>query len=130
MKQTIRFLFTTCLLLNIFTATPIKAASPSSANPIPVVIRQKPKPHGSPYPRMPYNSQIKAIYYDENLFITFAYNAGISTTSLLRNGIEVTSITHETSAPIDIFIGNVPGNYTIEIATSSGGEYIGYFTIE
>jgi len=79
---------------------------------------------------MPYNNQVKAIYYNESLSITFAYDAGDSTISLSRNGSEVTSTVQDTSAPIYIFIGDALGTYTIEITTSSGGEYIGYFTIE
>ena len=128
MIQIIRFITTACILLNISTAFYVKASSSSIQ--IPIVIRQKPKPQESPTPRMPYKSQIEAIYHNGSLSITFPYNAGTSTISLLCNNIEVTSTTHDTSAPIEIFIGNTRGDYTIEIMTSSGEEYIGYFTIE
>lgn len=94
------------------------------------ITKKKLNPKDPTIPRVPIRANVQGYYSDGRINISFVSSEGLATINVYHENHIITWITANSNSPIDIFIGNAPGNYTIEIATSSGEEYIGYFTIE
>lgn len=94
------------------------------------IIKKKSNPSNPTRPRVPARANVQGYYSDGRINISFINGEGSATVNVYHENQIITWITADSNSTIEIVTGNALGTYTIEITTSSGGEYIGYFTIE